>query len=191
MFKEDNYKKCPRCGNFISKTVKICPHCNTSLQSKISTGKLIFIIICSSLGTFFLISGIINLIGLNNATVNENPIDNSSISISNNISPTVETKNNTISTEKKMALESAKNYLRAMGFSKKGLISQLEYEGFTTDEATYAVNNCGANWKEEAVRVAENYLKAMPFSKQELIEQLEYEGFTNEEASYGVEIAYK
>ena len=139
MFKEDIYKKCPRCGNFISETAKSCPHCNISLKNKMSTGKLIFIFICSFLGTFLLISGIIDLIVLNNTTDNENPIDNSSISISDNVSMTVETKNNSISTGKKMALESAKNYLRAMVFSKKGLISQIEYEGFTNEEASYGV----------------------------------------------------
>lgn len=91
----------------------------------------------------------------------------------------------------KMALSSAKNYLRTMGFSKKGLIEQLEFEGYTTSEATYAVNHCGANWKEQAVRVAKNYLKTMSFSKQGLIEQLEFEGFTSAEATYGAEQAYK
>ena len=78
-----------------------------------------------------------------------------------------------------------------MGFSKQGLIDQLEFEGYTNSEAVYAVNNCGANWKEQAVRVAKNYLNTMPFSKAELIDQLEFEGFTYAEASYGVEQAYK
>ena len=91
----------------------------------------------------------------------------------------------------RMALASAKNYLKIMPFSKKGLIDQLEFEGYTTEEATYAVNNCGANWKEQAVKSAKNYLEIMPFSKQELIDQLEFEGYTTEEATYGVEQAYK
>ena len=91
----------------------------------------------------------------------------------------------------RMALASAKNYLRTMGFSKKGLINQLEFEGYSTEEATYAVNNCGANWNEQAVRVAKSYLDTMSFSKQGLIDQLEFEGFTSSEASYGVEQAYK
>ncbi|MBQ9950038.1 MAG: Ltp family lipoprotein [Clostridia bacterium] len=91
----------------------------------------------------------------------------------------------------KMALDSAENYLSFMGFSRKGLIDQLEFEGYTTKEATYAVDNCGADWKEQAVRVAKNYLDTMPFSKKELIDQLEFEGFTSEEAEYGVEQAYR
>lgn len=91
----------------------------------------------------------------------------------------------------RMALSSAKDYLRVSALSRKGLIDQLEFEGYTTAEATYAVDNCGANWKEQAVKSAKNYLKIMSFSKQGLIDQLEFEGFTSEEAIYGVEQAYK
>lgn len=102
-----------------------------------------------------------------------------------------ETNNDNTTMGERMALASAKNYLRVSAFSKKGLIKQLEFEGYSTAEATYAVNNCGANWKEQAVKSAKNYLSIMPFSKQELIEQLEFEGFTKEEATYGVEQAYR
>ena len=110
---------------------------------------------------------------------------------SNTIENYDSSSNNTATMGEQMALSSAKNYLRAMGFSKKGLIKQLEYEGYSTSEATYAVNNCGANWNEQAVRVAKNYLNTMAFSKQGLIAQLEYEGFTSEEAQYGADQAYQ
>lgn len=85
------------------------------------------------------------------------------------------------------ALGKAQSYLKAMAFSRKGLIEQLEFEGFTTDEATYGVDHCGADWKEQAVKKAASYLKSMNFSKNGLIEQLEFEGFTHEQAVYGVE----
>ena len=39
----------------------------------------------------------------------------------------------------------------ASAFSRKGLIEQLEYEGFSNDDATYAVDHCGADWNEQAV----------------------------------------
>ena len=45
------------------------------------------------------------------------------------------------------ALLSAQGYLSFMPFSYSGLISQLEFEGYTAEEATYAVDNCGADWK--------------------------------------------
>ena len=85
------------------------------------------------------------------------------------------------------ALNSAILYLQTMAFSRQGLIDQLEYEGYTNSEATYAVNNCGADWYEQAVLSAKEYLDGMPFSRQGLIEQLEYEGFTHDQAVYGVE----
>lgn len=85
------------------------------------------------------------------------------------------------------ALRQAQNYLRVMAFSREGLIDQLQYEGYSLSESTYAVNNCGANWYEQAAKKAREYLNIMPFSKQELIEQLEYEKFTHEQAVYGVE----
>ena len=85
----------------------------------------------------------------------------------------------------KNALRSAKNYLRTMAFSRSGLISQLEFEGYSTEDATFAVDNCGADWKEQAVKKAKSYLDMMAFSKEGLIKQLEFEGFTSEEALYG------
>ena len=95
-----------------------------------------------------------------------------------------------ISSGKKNALEQAYSYLNAMAFSYSGLIEQLEYEGYSTEEATYAVDNCGADWKEQAAKKAEEYLNSMSFSKSGLIEQLEYEGFTHDQAAYGADQAY-
>ena len=77
-----------------------------------------------------------------------------------------------------------------MAFSYSGLIEQLEYEGFSTAEATYAADHCGADWNEQAYKSAVSYLQFMSFSKSGLIEQLEYEGFTYEQAVYGVNKAY-
>lgn len=85
------------------------------------------------------------------------------------------------------ALASAKQYLNSMAFSYSGLIEQLEYEGYSNSEATYAADNCGADWYEQAALSAKQYLNSMSFSRQGLIEQLEYEGFTYDQAVYGVE----
>ena len=84
------------------------------------------------------------------------------------------------------ALSSAKSYLRYMEFSYTGLIKQLEYEGYSTQEATYAANNCGANWYEQALEQAKDYLSYSAFSYTGLVEQLEFEGYTNAEATYAV-----
>jgi len=88
------------------------------------------------------------------------------------------------------ALRKAKEYLSIMPFSASGLKDQLEYEGFSSSEAQYAVDNCGADWNEQAVKKAEDYLDMMSFSRAGLIEQLEYEGFTHSQAEYGVNQAY-
>ena len=85
------------------------------------------------------------------------------------------------------ALASAKYYLEYLTFSYDGLIGQLEYEGYTEEEATYAVDNCGADWNEQAAKSAKEFLDFSSFSRTSLIEQLEYKGFTHEQAVYGVE----
>lgn len=87
----------------------------------------------------------------------------------------------------KAALESAISYTSHSAFSRDGLIEQLEYEGYTTAEATFAADNCGADWKEEALQKAQSYLKHSAFSRSGLIDQLEYEKFTSEQATYAVD----
>lgn len=86
----------------------------------------------------------------------------------------------------KNALSSAESYLAISAFSHSKLIQQLEYEGYSSEEATYAADRCGANWCEQAAKSAEAYLKISAFSKDRLIQQLEYEGFTPAQAAYGV-----
>ena len=85
------------------------------------------------------------------------------------------------------AVKMAKTYLNIMTFSRSGLIEQLEYEGFTNEDAVYGVDNITVDWNEQAVKMAKTYLNIMSFSRSGLIEQLEYEGFTHEQAVYGVE----
>lgn len=85
------------------------------------------------------------------------------------------------------ALKKAKSYLSHSSFSYERLISQLEYEKFTHEEAVYGADNCGADWNEQAKKKAASYLSHSSFSRERLIEQLEYEGFTHEQAVYGVE----
>ncbi|NAZ73959.1 hypothetical protein GTQ99_00740 [Kineococcus sp. T13] len=91
--------------------------------------------------------------------------------------PTVSQKN---------AVSKAESYLRYSAFSRSGLIEQLEYEGFSTADATYGVDHVQVNWYEQAEKKAASYLKYSAFSRQGLIEQLEYEGFTHDQAVHGV-----
>lgn len=85
------------------------------------------------------------------------------------------------------ALESARSYISSMGFSHTGLIDQLEFEGYSTEDATFAADNCGADWNAEALEKAKNYIGSMGFSYTGLVDQLEFEGFTAEQATYGAD----
>lgn len=85
------------------------------------------------------------------------------------------------------AIESAKDYIELSGFSYEGLISQLEYEGFSHDKAVYGADNCGADWQAEALESAKDYINISGFSYNGLVKQLEYEKFTHEQAVYGAD----
>lgn len=113
---------------------------------------------------------IASICGCTSSSANTAPVSSANSITSSTSGSTVTTHENTsvsrpssapsdsVSTGKKNALESAKQYLNTMAFSYSGLIDQLEFEGYSTDEATYAADNCGANWKEQAVLAAMQYL---------------------------------
>ncbi len=85
------------------------------------------------------------------------------------------------------ALESAQSYLSSQSFSKQGLIEQLEFEGYTHEEAVFGVEHCDANWNEQAASTAQSYLDSVGgFSRQSLAEQLEFEGFSDSEIEYAL-----
>jgi hypothetical protein len=80
----------------------------------------------------------------------------------------------------------AEQYLDGQAFSRKGLIKQLKFEGFSKKDARYGVDAQNANWKKQAALKAEQYLDGQAFSRQGLIQQLRFEGFTPAQAEYGV-----
>lgn len=85
------------------------------------------------------------------------------------------------------ALQTAQSYLDFMGFSYSGLVDQLEYEGYSTEDSTFAADHCGADWMVQAERVAKSYMDNMSFSRSGLIGQLEYEGFSADQAAHGAD----
>ncbi|MBQ3404147.1 MAG: Ltp family lipoprotein [Oscillospiraceae bacterium] len=87
--------------------------------------------------------------------------------------------------EEKNAVKQAQNYLNVSAFSYSGLIDQLEYEGYSTEAATKAVDSLDVDWMEQAAKKAESYMSISAFSRSGLINQLEYEGFSAAEAEYG------
>ena len=84
------------------------------------------------------------------------------------------------------AIRKAQSYLDFAGFSRTGLIGQLEYEGFSADEATFGADNAGADWNAEASQKAASYLEFTSFSREGLYDQLAYEGFTDTEIQFGL-----
>ena len=93
----------------------------------------------------------------------------------------------------KNALKKAESYSKLMHMSKSRIYEQLtsEYgEGFTAEEAQYAMDNLVADWNKNALEKAKSYQKTMNMSKSRIYEQLtsEYgEGFTAEEAQYAID----
>lgn len=201
--------KCNKCGQEIDVPGKFCPHCGASIdgneepvKKQKKAKKPIFkrwwfwaIII-----VFFLGSCIGNSTSPADPTSNANttvaaPKETTPVAATEkNISeaqetavPETDASNDTASVGEKNALKQAKNYLAFSAFSYTGLIEQLEYEGYTNEEATYAVDNCGADWFEQAAKKAKDYLSYSAFSYSGLIEQLEFEGFTTEQATQAVD----
>lgn len=147
--------------------------------------------------------GVIIVLGVIGAALgepnsNESPSSSQSISSSSNVdsAPSVSSDSNSESipesesdsetTSQKNAIRKAEQYLSVMPFSAEGLIKQLEFEKFSTEDATYAVNSLDVDWNEQAAKKAKQYLDSMGFSRDGLIQQLEFDGFTTEQAEYGV-----
>lgn len=84
------------------------------------------------------------------------------------------------------AIEEAQSYLNYSGFSRTGLIGQLEYEGFSTEDATFGADNAGADWNAECAESAQSYLDYSSFSREGLADQLAYEGFLPAEIEFGL-----
>ena len=160
------------------------------------------------LGGFLLIGGCTALIGgaLSSvdtsaepsgvATVDNGPTPEPVTTPTNNYTPTVPPAKPTpkvthkpappMTAGQEQAVGTAEDYLSGQSFSRKGLIEQLQYEGFSAKDATFGVDYLKVNWSAQAVAVAKNYLAGQHFSRSGLIEQLEYEGFTHKQAVYGV-----
>jgi hypothetical protein len=91
------------------------------------------------------------------------------------------------------AIRSAESYLEMSGFSRAGLIDQLSSEygdGFSVEDATYAVDHVTVDWNAEAVESAQSYLDMSGFSRAGLIDQLSSEygdQYTPEQAAYAAD----
>ncbi len=80
------------------------------------------------------------------------------------------------------AFMAAKLHIAEMPFSHAGLVAQLESEGFSHEDAVYAVDKLNADWGAKAAEMAAQYVDTMEFTRADLIDQLMYEGFTGPQA---------
>ena len=198
-------KICPKCNKMNMETAKFCEGCGTTLlasqpvkETKSSSGgvmgwwnsqgsgvKALSIIGVCCVG-LILIIGVMALITPDTTT---NTTTSTSPSSSTPATDTSSSGSSVTSATagQEQAAKMAESYLDTMAFSRSGLIKQLKYEGFTQEEAEYAVDQTGADWNKQAAKMAESYLDTMAFSRSGLIEQLEYEGFTSQQAEYGVQ----
>ena len=146
-----------------------------------------------------LVAGIV-LTSIVNCSTGNKKVDNAesttSPCVETTVSPYAETtaspyEEKTNNTELENAIESAEAYNKIFAYSKKGLIENLKYEGFSEEIAECAVKSINANWQENCVRSAHSYLEIISYSKEELIHQLDYVGFTAEEIDYAMNQIYK
>lgn len=172
--------KCSACEHEIAKGKKvICPNCG-KVNKKPIYQRTWFIVIA----VLFSVSLLGSALGgedANNVVKIDPPVNEPVENVDNEEVVDTET------VSQKNAVKQAQNYLRLLSFSRQGLIEQLEFEKYTTEDATYAVDKLKIDWNDQAVSKAEDYLKTMSFSKVGLKEQLEFEGFSSDEANYGVE----
>ncbi|MDR7083570.1 TM2 domain-containing membrane protein YozV [Arthrobacter ginsengisoli] len=84
------------------------------------------------------------------------------------------------------ALRKAADYLEYTAFSRTGLIGQLEFEKYSTNDATWAVDRVTVDWNQQAAKKAKSYLEYSSFSRSGLVDQLLFEGYTSAQAEYGV-----
>jgi len=90
------------------------------------------------------------------------------------------------------ALNKAEELLMVMNYSHSGLVNYLvDFGGFTLEEATYAADNCSADWNEQAAAHIGYYRSAgQNMSADDMRGQLEYEGYTDEQIDYAIEKMY-
>lgn len=156
---------------------------SSATRRKVKTPQLIAIIVvivCVFAGVYYL--------SHTGKTENHNDVIAETLPLpSESIVPSQNVSDDDATLGEQNALASANSYLTSSAFSAQSLADQLEFEGYTPQEAQYAVAKCGADWNEQALKKAESYLDISAFSYSGLFDQLSYEGFLPEEAQYGVD----
>ena len=184
---------CKACNNEISSKAKVCPNCGVKIKKPVYKKCWFWLIIV------FVLIAVISVGGDDEPTTEAGDTTTVAEEVTNDIIEETEVQINTTAQKttvaktesketmgQKNARKKAESYLDFSAFSREGLIEQLEFEGFSNEDAVYAVDNVYVDWNEQALKKAKSYLDFSAFSEEGLIEQLEFEGFTSSEAKYGV-----
>lgn len=185
----EKLKPCEACGHMIAANEDLsCPNCG-KVYKKEKAGCLTIIawiiaifMILSALGSLFsaFSDSSDTVVGI------PNKVSSNSDSSTTEMTSVVE---DTRTMGQRNASNRAEEYLSGQAFSAKGLYEQLMFEGYSKEDAEYAINSISVDWNEQAALKAKQYLDGQSFSRQGLIEQLEFEGFTRSQAKYGVDHA--
>jgi len=90
-----------------------------------------------------------------------------------------------VSVSQQNAIRQGRSYLDLTGFSREGLIGQLEFEGYSTLDASFAVDAISPDWNTQAARKATSYNELTGLSCQGMVDQLVFDGFSQTEARFG------
>lgn len=85
------------------------------------------------------------------------------------------------------AVSAAEDYLSFMAYSYDGLVEQLEYDGFSREEAKAAVDSLEIDWDAQAAKAAREHIEYSPYSHDGLIDMLVFEGFGESQAKAAVD----
>jgi hypothetical protein len=184
---------CKSCGAEIATSAKFCPKCGA--KNKKPIWKRVWVWILAVIILFAVIVGTgsssdtdtLDPSTNSSEVVNTQPTDNEEAPPSKDITVTPEEEHiENLTMGQKNAIRKAESYLDFMAFSRTGLIKQLEFEDFSSEDATFAVDYIDVDWNKQAALKAESYLDMMAFSADGLTNQLEYEGFTEEQIAYAL-----
>lgn len=187
----DKMTVCKTCGEPIAQSAKVCPYCGAKNRKSILTKwwfwiavLVVLLIVAGASGdgstTKDKVSTPVEVAAVEDEAPKGTKAQKSAI-------VTEQEPAESMTTGQKNALRAAKRYIDFKGFSYDGLIKQLEFEKYTHEDATFAADNCGADWNEQALRAAKSYLDLKGFSHDGLIKQLEYEKYTTEQATYAAD----
>lgn len=90
------------------------------------------------------------------------------------------------SSEQRRTIARAESYTNLMAFSRARLIQQLEFEGFTHNDAQWAVDQLTIDWNEQALKKANSYHSLMSLPPDNIRRLLTFEDFSEEQIDYAM-----